>query len=229
MKSTQRTQALAAGISLIIMALLAAFAYGYVLSGIEVQDDPAATFKQLVTRASIFKAGLGGWVLIFLTDLIVTISLYLFFSETRKRLSLFTAAARLAYTAILGIALIKLFSILPLLNEQGINAALAGQQVLVLLESFDTTWSMGLIIFGVHLLGLGNLSKLSPQIPSLFAYLLLLAGLGYIGIPILENSTGMDEEVVSVIEKVLMAPMAAGEILLALWLIIRGGRGKSYL
>jgi len=228
MKSTQRTQALAAGISLIIMALLAAFSYGYVLSGIEVQNDPAATFKQLVTRASIFKAGLGGWVFIFLTDLIVTISLYLFFSETRKRLSLITAAARLAYTAIRGVALIRLFSILPLLGEQGVEATFAGRQVLSLLESFDTIWSMGLIIFGVHLLGLGYLSILKLQVPALLGYLLLLAGLGYIGIPILENFTGMNESMVSMLEKVLMAPMAAGEILLAFWLIIRGGRGKSY-
>ena len=108
------------------------------------------------------------------------------------------------------------------------EATFAGRQVLSLLESFDTIWSMGLIIFGVHLLGLGYLSILKLQVPALLGYLLLLAGLGYIGIPILENFTGMNESMVSMLEKVLMAPMAAGEILLAFWLIIRGGRGKSY-
>jgi len=75
MKSKQRAQAIVAGISLIIMALSAAFSYGYILSGMVVQGDPAATFEQLTTKNTLFKAGLGGWLLIFLTDLIVAIAL----------------------------------------------------------------------------------------------------------------------------------------------------------
>lgn len=223
MKSTQRTYALAAGISLLIMALSAAFSYGYVLSGLEVKGDPAASFNQLISRASLFRVSLGGWLLIFLTDLIVSFALYLFFKETRKGVSLATLMARLLYTAALGTALIRLFSLLPLLNKQGIDAGAAGSQVLSTLQSFEFIWSVGLIIFGLHLLGLGYLSILYRQIPKLFGYLLLLAGLAYMVIHTSEN-LGLREEVVHKMETILMIPMALSEILLAFWLIIRGGR-----
>lgn len=229
MKFTQRTQALAASISLFLMALSAAFSYGYVLSSIEVHGNPVATFGQLTSMGPLFRLSLAGWLLIFLTDLIVTISLYHFFRETRTRLSLATAATRFVYTAVLGMALIKLFSILPVLNEQDIDVELSGQKVLSLLESFETIWSIGLIIFGLHLLGLGYLSVLHRQIPNLLGYLLLLAGLAYMIIHISKNFTGLNEEVVSGMEKILMAPMALSEILLAFWLIIRGGKARKSL
>ena len=224
MRSTQRTQALAAGISILIMAIAAAFSYGYVLSDIKVQGDTAATFEQLVTNSALFKASLGGWLLIFLTDLIVTFSLYLFFRETRKRLSLATAATRLIYTAVLGIALIRLFSILPFLKEQGIEVHMAAQQMVSTLESFEAIWNMGLIIFGLHLLGLGYLSVLSRQIPRVFGYLLLLAGISYLVIHTSISLTLFREEVISMMVRILMVPMALSEILLAFWLIIRGGK-----
>ena len=130
MKFTQRSQALAAGISLLIMAIAAGFSYGYVRSGIEVPANPSATFGNLKESATLFKAGLGGWILIFITDLIVTFSLYLFFKTTQKNIYLITAAFRLVYTALLGMALISLFTILPLLQGQGMDADVAGQQVL---------------------------------------------------------------------------------------------------
>jgi len=124
-------------------------------------------------------------------------------------------------------ALIRLFSILPLLSEQGIDVALAGRQVISTLDSFETIWSVGLIIFGLHLLGLGYLSILNRQVPILFGYLLILAGLGYMAIHISVNFTGLNEGVLSMMEKILMAPMALGEILLAFWLIIRGGKTRK--
>ena len=45
----------------------------------------------------------------------------------------------------------------------------------------------------------------------------------------LESFTGLNEETVGMLEKILMAPMALGEILLAFWLIIRGGKRKPSL
>lgn len=228
MRSTQRTQALAAGISLIIMSLSAFFSYGYVLSGIEVPGNPATTFEQLISSAILFKLSLGGWLLIFFTDIIVAVSLYLFFREPHRNISLATALLRLAYTLVLGIALIRLMSVVPLLNNPGISKEMAGNQVLSFLQSFDRIWSMGLIVFGLHLLGLGYLSIRSRSTPGVLGYLLLFAGLGYIVLNTSKTLIGLDKEVVSMLEKILMVPMALGEILLAFWLILRGGKSKYY-
>jgi hypothetical protein len=92
------------------------------------------------------------------------------------------------------------------------------------MDSFGKIWSVGLIIFGMHLLGLGYLGLLYKKVPNIFGYLLLLAGLGYLIVHISKTLIGLPEETVSTMETILMAPMALGEILLAIWLMIRGGK-----
>ena len=80
-----KKQGLIAGISLVIMAIAAGFSYGFVYGGIVV-DDPVNTLTNLVEKRSLFTAGLAGWVVIFITDLVVTFSLFRFFSDTNRKL-----------------------------------------------------------------------------------------------------------------------------------------------
>lgn len=227
MKTSKRKQALVAGISLIVMAVAAMFAYGYVFPLVEVEGDPAATWDGLTNNKTLFFTGLGGWLIIFITDLLVTVSLFYFFRETRKSLSLATAVIRFAYTLILGIALVRLFSLIPVLNQPDINTMQAGSQSLEAFGSFRTIWSLGLIIFGLHLLGLGYLSILNVRIPNIFSYLLLFAGLGYLVVHISGAVPSVPTETVDLMESILMLPMALGEILLAAWLLIKGGKSKE--
>ncbi len=223
MKTAKRKQALVAGISLLVMAVAAMFAYGYVFPLVEVEGDPVATWDQLRENNNLFIAGLGGWLVIFITDLLVTVSLFYFFRETRKNLSMVTAAIRLLYTLILGIALIGFFALIPVLKDQDIDAMQAGSRALEAFASFRKLWSLGLIIFGLHLLGLGYLSILHDRIHSFFGVLLLIAGLGYLVVLISRALPAIPVETVDMIESILMLPMALGEILLAIWLIIKGG------
>lgn len=224
MKTAERKQALVAGISIIIMAIAAIFAYGYVFPLVEVEGDPVNTWEQMVSNRNLFIAGLGAWVIIFITDLLVTVALFFFFRKTRNNLALATAAARLFYTIILGIALSGLFGLVPHLNETGVDATQAGTQVLGAFESFRKYYTVGLIIFGVHLLGLGYLCILNARVPNLFAYLLLVAGLGYLVVDISRMLPVIPVATVDTMESILMVPMALGEILLAIWLIVKGGK-----
>ncbi|MGC9343013.1 MAG: DUF4386 domain-containing protein, partial [Bacteroidales bacterium] len=157
MEKSKRKQALIAGISLIIMAVAAIFAYGYVFPQVEVPANPLATWDQLTENTSLYMAGLAGWLIIFITDILVTFSLFYFFRGTHKNLSMLTAATRFVYTIILGIAIGWLFSLLPFQNGKDIDSIQAGTQVLIAMDNFRKIWSVGLIIFGLHLLGLGYL------------------------------------------------------------------------
>jgi hypothetical protein len=195
MKQNQRKMALLAGISLLVMAVSAGFSYGYVYNHFLVADDPVATFEQLKTMRSLYLAGLGAWLVIFVTDLLVTWSLYVFFKDVNRKMSMLTALMRLGYTFMLGIALTKLISILPLIQGPGEgNTEMVAGQVFSYLQSFERTWSIGLVIFGLHLLGLGYLSLQFRPVPRLFAYLLLLAGLCYIVIHSAKSILGVEEE-----------------------------------
>ena len=228
MKTSKRNQALVAGLSLIIMAVAAMFAYGYVFPLVEVEGDPVATWNGLTDNRMLFFAGLGGWLIIFITDLLVTVSLFYFFRETRKNLSLVTAAIRLVYTLILGVALSRLFFLIPVMNRQDMDALQAGSLVLDAFGSFHTIWSLGLIIFGLHLLGLGFLSLLNARIPNIFGYLLLFAGVGYLVVYTSAVVPSISEQTVDLMVSILMIPMTLGEMLLAVWLIIKGGKEKKH-
>ena len=227
--SFKRRNALIAGISLIVMAVAAGFSYGYVFRNTILEGDPAATYTALTSSASLFYAGLGGWVVILITDLIVAWTLYLFFRDVNRSLSLMTALVRFAYTAFLGLALVQLFRIVPFAQGTGAaGAEAAGLEILSLAGSFARIWSLGLMVFGIHLLGLGRLGMLSVHVPRWLGIWLVFAGAVYFLLSFARSVIPASENAVTAAERILTLPMALAEILLAFWLIFRGGKtGKT--
>ncbi|HPF03852.1 MAG TPA: DUF4386 domain-containing protein, partial [Bacteroidales bacterium] len=114
MQNKESKQGIIAGISLLIMAIAAGFSFGYAHSNL-VTDSPEITFANLVADRSLFFLELSGWSIIFITDLIVAIALYLFFRSISRKISMITALIRIVYTLILGIAIIQLFRIVPVI------------------------------------------------------------------------------------------------------------------
>jgi hypothetical protein len=215
MNKIEKRSGLIAGISLIIMAIAAGFSYGYVHSTL-VSETPLLTVQKLAFHKWLFVSGLGGWAIIIITDLIVTFSLYRFFKSADAKVSVLTAAIRFIYTAILAVAVYQIVSIIfvekPIKSAAEINA---------LFESFEQIWSFGLIIFGLHLIGLGFLSIKSIYIPKFLGYLLYLGGALYTTLSIVKQASLLDSELLVKIEGILALPMALGEMLLAIWLIIK--------
>lgn len=222
MTKKEKNAGLIAGISLIIMAVAAGFAYGYVYT--EFVDTSADILQsKLLAQKSLFKAGLAAWMLIFVTDLIVSATLYYFFRERNRFISGLTAMVRIIYTLVLGVAIFKLIGVLPLLN--GENTGLAIQ---VHFASFEKIWSAGLIIFGFHLMGLGYLAMKSTTVPNFLAYLLYFAGVCYVLIHTAKQLELIGQQLIGSAENILALPMAAGEMALAFWLIYKGLRKSSF-
>jgi len=175
--NARRKHALIAGIALLLMAAAAGYAYGVAYAGLVNPANAAETLQNLQTQRAQYAGGIAGWVLIALLDLLVAWSLYHYFREGQRRLSWGTAAARVVYTAVLGLAIGQLVLVLPQLS--GTPDA---DVILSHLQRFDRIWSRGLSLFGVHLLGLGLLGWKAPRFPKVLAVLLLIAGLSYTGI-----------------------------------------------
>jgi hypothetical protein len=224
--SGKRRSALIAGISLIVMAVAAGFSYGYVFGNVIIEGDPAETYNRLTSMRSLYFAGLAGWIVIFIADLVVAWTLYLFFRDVNRNLSLMTALVRFAYAAFLGLALVQLFRIIPVVQGAAGEEA-AGLEILDFAGTFARIWSVGLMVFGIHLLGLGRLSMRSGSVPRWLAILLLFAGASYFLLHFARSVIPASENVVTAAERVLSIPMALGEILLAFWLIIRGGKERK--
>lgn len=214
----QRKYALTAGISLMVMAVVAGFSYGYVYSSLVVAGADT-TIQNISASISLFIGGIIGWVFILILDVIAALALYQFFKPTNYSVSLITGMLRLLYTAILGVAIMQMIGVVVSINShQDASGALNS------LHSFESFWSFGLIIFGLHLIGLGILTKNYPHMHIVFSWLLLIAGLCYLGIHlskvILLNMSAQIQQA----EMILSLPMALGELAFALWLVIKGGK-----
>ncbi|MEQ9102818.1 MAG: DUF4386 domain-containing protein [Imperialibacter sp.] len=225
MKNSNRKDAIVAGVSLIVMALAAGYAYGYVQSSLVVVGNPAATLTNLNNTPGLFGSGVIGWFIILITDLLVAWSLYRFFAQVDAKISIATGLVRAVYSAILGFAIFHLVGVWQMLfstNQEAVT-------VMNLVAGFEKYWSLGLIVFGVHLLGLGYLSLKSNFVPKWMGWLLHIAGLCYMGIHSAKAMAPQAADTIAMAEMILGAPMAIAEMALAVWLIWKGGKSKRPL
>lgn len=219
MQRIKQKQGIIAGISLVIMAIAAGFSFGYAHANLVV-DSPGITLQNLIANKPLFYAELLGWSIIFITDLIVAIALYFYFRGTSKQISLLTAFIRIVYTLILGVAILQLFKIIPVLSSANPDASATASY----LQLFEKLWSAGLIVFGLHLIGLGYLSVKSKSVPKLLGYLLYFGGICYTFLHGSRQLNLFDVQSLNSAENILDLPMALSEILLAFWLIANGFR-----
>lgn len=221
MNKQEKNAGLVAGISLLVMAIAAGFSYGFVHNTL-VNESAEITRQNLLENKSLFLAGLAGWIVIFITDLIVSGSLYIFFKKSMMRISLLTAIVRIVYTLVLGVAIYQLIGIIHLLHGTGTAISINSH-----FAFFKKIWSAGLIFFGFHLLGLGYLSKKSKFTPNFLAYLLYIAGVSYALIHAAKQLAMINQNVIASAENILALPMALSEILFAVWLIYKGLKSEN--
>ena len=226
-----RKVAILTGTALLAMAAIAGFSYGYVHGTLIVAGDPTATAENLMSSEGLFRAGIFEWAIILILDVVVAWGLYVFLKSAHQSLSLLTAWLRIVYSAILGIAIANLILVLLLVSGsdhlQGLGTEQLNAHISLFLDGFTGVWNIGLIVFGLHLLVLGYLAFKSGFMPRILGILLLFAGLCYTA----TNSAGLlwpeYETYQGNIEMILAAPMAIGELALAFWLIIKGGKAPK--
>ncbi|CAH1201546.1 hypothetical protein PAECIP111893_01650 [Paenibacillus plantiphilus] len=227
-RSNQRNSALTAGISLIIMAIAGFFSYGFVHGSLVVQGDASATFNNIAASDILFKGGIFSWLIILITDILAAWALYVFLEPLHRSLSLLGAWLRLVYSTILGIAILNLIVVLILTRHTNDFSSFTIEQiqslVMLFLEAFESMWSIGLIVFGGHLLVVGYVALQSEGIPKVISILLLLASVGYIAIHLGETFLPHYDGAIAILNLAFFIPMVAGELGFGIWLLLRGGK-----
>ncbi|MFD2672150.1 DUF4386 domain-containing protein [Marinicrinis sediminis] len=236
-KSDQREQdrhgtaAVVAGGALLIMAVAAFFSYGYVHNSLIDQGDPLHTLQQMEASATLFRMEILGWLLIILCDLLVSWGLYQYFKPIHAAYAVLTGWLRLLYTAILSIAVAQLVVVSSVVEEtrSGFGGTMEewAMQVWLSITAFESIWSMGLIIFGLHLIVAGLVALRAVHIPKWIGSLLILAGISYTLINLMYRIVPELESVTAILEMILMAPMMIGELGFAIWLLLRGHKQGS--
>ncbi|RLD76145.1 MAG: hypothetical protein DRJ10_14045 [Bacteroidetes bacterium] len=207
------------GSSIIVMAIVAGFAYGFVRANIYRAGDFELTAKLLHENITLFKFGILSWVVIFVLDIIVSIGLYAIYKESNKKLAIVVSGLRVIYTLFLGVAVTQLLA--PLISNNEIANSLS------YFESFENIWSVGLIIFGFHLSALGVICLKSNFTPKFWGIILIFGGVCYIIVHSLKSFFPNLSEATLTMESILTVPMAFSEIGFAIWLLIKAIRLKE--
>ena len=92
------------------------------------------------------------------------------------------------------------------------------------LQSFQSIWQFGLIIFGGHLLYLAPLVWEKGTLLKVISVTIFIAGIGYVVSNTLDLFIADYEQMRSSVEAVFILPMVLGELGLAIWLLAAGGK-----
>ena len=199
-----RTLSIIAGGSYLIIFFAAIFANFFVIESI--LKDPLGTIQQ---QHMMVRFGILAFLITVIFDVVVAWALMELYRS--HHLSSLSTYFRMMHAAIMGVAVFAL----PVALESS-----TAQDILRQVDIFNIIWLIGLFFFGVHLILLGRiLGK-----PKLIAVFLVIAGLMYM------IDTGAhfllpDYEAHADVFLALVAiPSIAGEMSLAIWLLIKGGR-----
>lgn len=213
-KITQRQFGMVSGISLVIMTIVAGMVMGGVYAPV-FKMNSEQLIEVLPEMRAEFLWGSIGWGVILLCDLLVSWGLYRFYEPKNNRRAMVMGGLRFIYSLILGIAIIELIRAQFIFD---------GKEVYTLLQSFQSIWQLGLIIFGFHLLYLAGLVCEKNTLQKGIGILLFAAGIGYVISNIADLFITDYEQLRERVEVIFLLPMVFGEFGLAIWLIAKGGK-----
>lgn len=214
--TTKRSSALITGYGLLLMAVIAGFALGYAYPLFYAIDKTNMIVQQVHDHRLLYSLMIAALIAIALLDCLASWGFFQFFKDENRPLSLLSALLRLGYTILFGVAIFFLFKNLNQENDSSSMLRNWGR--------FDTIWSTGLMIFGTHLFTVAMLMRQHRFIPSWMWTLTLIAGISYFVIHLIKLSQPDSVSLIDYLNKILGLPMALGEICLAIWLIVKGGR-----
>jgi hypothetical protein len=222
MNSIQKT-ARVAGILYLVITIAAIVAHFYVPSNIIMPDDPAATVKNLISSETLFRiGGVGGELVILLSEIVLSILLYILLKPVNNTLSLVAAASRLLMTAVHGINLLNYFFVLLLASGTGYAAVFGAEQinslVMLFLDAHRYGFTIGIAFLTLHVFILGYLIFKSGFFPKILGILFIAAGVGYL----IDSFALLLSSTYETTPAVIAVLIAVGEIAFPLWLLIKG-------
>lgn len=216
---SMKSAAVIAGVSLLLMAVLAPVANFSILQILIVPDNAAETVNNITANIGAFRMAIVLFLAVAVLDIVVAWSLYIFLKPQNKSLSLLTGWLRVVYATIFLVAATHLINVLQLLSGADYLSAFTNSQLqtqaMLSITAFNQGWEFGLIIFGFHLLLLGYLLLKAGYMRKILGILILLAGLGYI-------IDGAGKILLPDYNLSISMFTFIGEVILIFWLLIAG-------
>jgi hypothetical protein len=193
----------------------------YVPTTLVVPGDATITANNIMASEGLFRLGMVSDSIIFLTEIVLTVLLYILIKPVNKTLSLVAAFSRLAMTVIQGINLLNHFIVLLLLSGAGYLTVFAPEQsqalVMLFLNAHESAVLIWGLFFGLHLLVFGYLVYKSGYLPKFLGILLLVVAFCYL---IQDFGNMLFPQYKALFTSI--GSLAFLEIAFPLWLLIKG-------
>ncbi len=220
MNSIQKNAKIA-GVLYLLVAVLAGFVHFYVPGKLIVSGDAGTTASNIMASQGLFRMSIGVELVILLSEIVVSVLLYVLLKPVNKTLSLVAAVSRLAMTTIHGVNLLNHFIVLLVLGGAGYLTVFQPNQlnalVTLFLDSYNYGYTIGIVFFTLHTFTLAYLIFKSGYFPKILGVLFMIAAFGYLLMP--DYKTG---------PVYLALPIAIAEIAFPLWLLIKGVNAKQW-
>jgi hypothetical protein len=212
-----------AGFLYLLITIAAIVAHYYVPSNIVVPGDAAATASNIMASGPLFRIGaVGGELVILLSEIVLSVVLYVLLKPVSRLLSLVAAVSRLAMTAIHRINLLNYFFALLLLGDASYLTVFETDQlyalVMLFLDAHSLGFTIGIAFLTLHVFLLGYLIFKSGYFPRILGILFLIAGLGYL----IDSFALLLSASYETTPAYIALAIAIGEIAFPLWLLIKG-------
>ena len=196
------------------MAILAGFSYGYVFTKFYKPNSPDLVQADFLGNQELYMWMVIGFICIVLLDFLISWTILKLFKKENPQLAFITSLLRFLYTVIFFRAIIFLKNNIELSNKHGL-------EINQNFEYFLYTWSIGLILFGIHLILLALILKKHQYIPKFIWYLMLIAGISYLATNSMKIFVPGKYDTANLLENILALPMVLGELCFAVWLIFK--------
>jgi hypothetical protein len=217
-----------AGCLYLIIAIAAVVAHFYVPSRLLVPGDAAATANNILASGTLFRIGIASEFVVLLSEIVVSIVLYVLLKPVSKTLSLVAAVFRLAMTTIHAVNLLNSFFVLLLLSGAGYLAAFDQAQlhalVLLFLNLHNYGFNIGIVFFAPHVFVLGYLIFKSGYFPKVLGILFMLAACGYL----IDSTALLFFPGYGETPAFIALPIGIAEIVFPLWLLVKGVHAEQW-
>ena len=160
----------------------------------------------------------------FVEDIVMAWALYYLLAPVNRAVSALASIFQLVYAGIALVGLLNLATVFHMVTQPDYLASFGSTQlhaeINLLIHTFRTYYSLGLILFGIHLVLIGALIVRATYIPWWLGVVLVIDGLGWIVFelqPYLFPGLNVD----------VLFYTFFGELLFMLWLLIMGWRIKE--
>jgi hypothetical protein len=229
-QTSPQVYARSAGVLYLIITVAAIIAHFYVPSQLIVPGNAEITASNIMASESLFRiGGIGSELVTLLSEIVLSVLIYVLFKPVSKTLSLVAVVSRLAMTTIHGINLLNLFFVWLLLSGADYLTVFKAEQLHALatlfLEAHRYGFAIGIAFFALHVFVLGYLILKSSYFPRILGVLFLIAAFAYL---IDSSATLLFANSNYKTPGLLAMVIAIAEISFPLWLLIKGVRIEQW-